>query len=377
MKFTVSTSTLIKQLQIVSGVISNNTVIPILQDFLFELSGSQLTVSASDLETSISSSIEVNAEREGRVAIPSKILIDIVKILAEQPITVDIDENTLAVTIQTQNGVYKMAAESADEFPTRQSTEGSDSINLSLDVMTTAINKTLFAASNDELRPQMTGIFFDLEESKITFVATDAHKLVKYSEGINTGHANRSFIVPKKAMNLLKNALANAQNGSETEISIGWNEKNVFFSFEGIKLDSRLIVGTYPDYNTVIPANNPHLLTVDQEDFQNAIKRISIFSSKSTYQVILDIQGDTLRLSAQDLDFSNEAHETMSCEYEGENMQIAFNARYLLELLNSVGTTQVQLKLSHPSRACLVVPTSDENTSGELVMLVMPLMINT
>ena len=376
MKFTVSTSTLIKQLQIVSGVISNNTVIPILQDFLFDLSGDQLTISASDLETSLSSSVEVNMEREGRVAIPSKILIDIVKMLAEQPITIDVEEHTLAVTIETKNGVYKLAAESAEEFPPRQVAEGNDNINLSLEVMTTAINKTLFAASNDELRPQMTGIHFDLEESKITFVATDAHKLVKFSHEIDTGHGNKSFIVPKKAMNLLKNALGNAENGAEAQVNIGWNEKNVFFAFDGIKLDSRLIVGTYPDYNTVIPSNNPHLLTLDQEDFQNAIKRISIFSSKSTYQVILDIQDEQVKLSAQDIDFANEAYETMPCEYEGEKMQIAFNARYLLELLNSVGTSQVHLKLSHPSRACLVVPANDES-SGELVMLVMPLMINT
>ncbi len=375
MKFTVSTSALIKQVQIVSGVISNNTVIPILQDFLFELAGDRLTISASDLETSISSTITVNMEREGRVAIPSKIFNDIIKILAEQPITIEVEEQTLAVTIQTQNGIYKLAAESAEEFPPRQQMDGDDNIDLDLDVMTLAINKTLFAASNDELRPQMTGIYFDLEESKITFVATDAHKLVKFSHEITNGKSN-SFIVPKKAMNLLKNALANAEGGENAKVNIGWGEKNVFFSFDGIKLDSRLIAGTYPDYNTVIPSNNPHLLTVDQADFQSAIKRISIFSSRSTYQVILDIQGEVLRLSAQDLDFSNEAHETMSCEYEGENMQIAFNARYLLELLNSVGSSQVHLKLSHPSRACLVVPAND-NSSGELVMLVMPLMINT
>ncbi len=372
MKFNVSTSVLLKQLQNLGGVISNNTVIPILQDFLMILEGNLMTIVATDLETTMSTQINLEGEENGKVAIPAKIVLDILKMLPDQPLSIHIDNETLAVTINTQNGVYKLAGENPEDFPEPPPMEETDEISIPVKVVKRAIDNTLFAVSNDELRPQMTGVFFDFAEDKLTWVATDAHKLVKYVRNGIENISQNSFIVPKKALNLLKNVLP---SDSEEEISISYNGKNVFFAFEGVKLASRLIEGRYPDYNTVIPRDNDNILSLERGDLLNAVKRISLFSSKTTYQVVLSVKKDMLSLYAQDRDFSNEASESMPCQYEGEPMDIAFNARFLLDILNALESDQISFKLSNPNRPTLVVP-GELFDEEEIVMLLMPMILN-
>jgi len=373
MQFTVSTSELHKELQVISGVIGNNSVIPILQDFLFDLKNGVLNIAATDLETAISSKITVESEEDGSVAIPAKILLDILKNLPEQPLTFQIEPENYSVEIVSQSGSYKLAGEDPSDFPPIPTVQDQKSFPLPAPIFQKMLNKILFAVSNDELRPSMTGVYVDLSESAITFVATDAQKLVRYVYQKFEWDAPGSFIIPKKALSLLKNAIS---GGEEDETTISYDSKNVFFTYKDVVLSSRLIEGRYPDYNAVIPVNNPNQMTVDRNDFQNALKRISIFANKTTYQVILSLNDNTLNIAAQDIDFANEAQEDMPCQYEGTPMQIAFNARFLIEILNALGDDTVTLELSEPGRAGILVPT-EKIENEELIMLVMPIMMNT
>ncbi|MBX2845258.1 MAG: DNA polymerase III subunit beta [Saprospiraceae bacterium] len=371
MKFIVSSSALLKQINLIGGVISSNTVLPILEDFLFEIKDGKLKAQATDLEISMSTTVDVEAKEEGRVAIPAKILLDTLKTLPEQPIAFSINPENYAVEITSDNGKYKLAGENPDDFPKIPVPEDTTAVDLPSDVLQNAIGKCLFAVSNDELRPAMTGVLFELNPQEITFVATDAHKLVRYTRKDLTIAESAQFIVPKKALNLLKNAIP----AQMSNITMSYNDSNAFFQFEGIDLSCRLIDARYPDYNAVIPQDNPHLLSIGRSDFQNSLRRISIFSNKTTHQVILSINGSSLQVSAQDLDFSNEANEKLDCEYTGEDLQIGFNARFLIEMLGVMPGEEVQMKLSTPTRAGLLVPSVPEENE-ELLMLVMPVMLN-
>jgi len=371
MKFIVSSSSLLKQIQLIGGVISSNTVLPILEDFLFEIKDGKLKAQATDLEIAMSTQVDVEAKEEGRVAIPAKILLDTLKTLPEQPIAFSINPENYAVEITTDNGKYKLAGENPDDFPKIPVPEDTTAVALPSDVLQTAISKCLFAVSNDELRPAMTGVLFELNPQEITFVATDAHKLVRYTKKDLAITEGAQFIVPKKALNLLKNALP----GDLTNVSMSYNDANAFFQFDGIDLSCRLIDARYPDYNAVIPKDNPHLLTIGRSDFQNSLRRISIFSNKTTHQVILNVTGSSLQVSAQDLDFSNEANEKLDCEYTGEDLQIGFNARFLIEMLGVMPGEEVKMKLSTPTRAGLLLPSVPEDNE-DLLMLVMPVMLN-
>jgi DNA polymerase-3 subunit beta len=372
MKFIVSTTTLLRQLQLVNGVISTNTVLPILEDFLFEIKGNELIISATDLETSMVTKLEIEAKEEGKIAIPAKILVDTLKTLAEQPLTFSIDENNFGVEITTDRGKYKLTGENGDDFPRIPSAENVTELNMESGLLGRAINKTLFAVSNDELRPAMTGVFFELDSQGLTFVATDAHKLVKYRRTDNAAGESSNFIVPRKALSLLKGAMPN----NSTPVSIGFNNSNAFFSFDGIHLVCRLIDARYPDYNAVIPKDNPNVLSVNRAEFLNTLKRVMIFSNKTTHQVLLKMAGSNLQVSAQDLDFSNEASERLDCDYSGEDMEIGFNARFLLEMLNVLDDEEVKIELSSPTRAGILLPTNEEENE-HLLMLVMPVMLNT
>jgi DNA polymerase-3 subunit beta len=372
MKFIVSTSQLLKQLQIVGGVISSNTVLPILEDFLFDIQDGKLTIFATDLENSMSTTLDVEAKTNGRIAIPAKILIETLKTLAEQPLTFNIDEKTFGVELTSDNGKYKLTGENASDYPKIPSPEGVSTLELATSVLTFGISKTLFAVSNDDLRPAMTGVYFNLSEEGLTFVSTDAHKLVRYKRKDAKSDTNTSFIVPKKALNLLKNALPN----DDSKAIVRYNQSNAFFEFNNVNLICRLIDAKYPDYNAVIPLDNQNKLTIGRYDFQNSLRRISIFSNKTTHQVVLSIKGSEVTVSAQDLDFSNEAKETIPCSYDGENMEIGFNAKFLVEMLNVLNTDEIVLQLSSPTKAGIIVPaTGDDN--DDLLMLVMPVMLNT
>lgn len=371
MKFIVSTTSLLKGLQTIGGVINSTSVLPILEDFLFDVKGGKLTIFATDLETSMSTVVNVETKDKGRVAIPAKILIETLKTLPEQPLTFSIDEKTFGIEITSETGRYKLTGENPEDFPKIPEADGVTEINMQGTVLSGAIAKTLFAVSNDELRPAMTGVLFQVSPEGLTFVSTDAHKLVKLKRNDVRAPKETQFIVPKKALNLMKGAVPN----NDTVVNVSYNKSNAFFTFDSTNLICRLIEANYPDYNAVIPINNPNKLTLNRLEFQNALRRISIFSNKTTYQVILNIAGSELKISAQDLDFSNEANERLTCSYEGADLDIAFNARFLIEMLGVLDSGDVEIELSTPTRAGVLRPV-DKNEGEDLLMLVMPVMIN-
>lgn len=370
MKFIVSSSSLLKHLQQISGVINANTVLPILEDFLFEIQDKKLNVVATDLETVMRVQMDVESKTNGKVCIPAKILLDSLKNIADQPLTFNIDKS-FAVEITSDNGKYKVMGENPDNFPKEPTADDTTGFTMSSNALLTAINKTLFAVSNDDLRPAMTGVFFELTKDSVQFVATDAHRLVRYKRTDTKGAKTESFIVPKKPLNLLKNALPD----NEDELTISYNSNHLFVNHGSTQMICRLIDARFPDYKVVIPADNPYRLIVNKADFQNALRRVNVFSNKSTNQVALNITGSELQMAAQDVDFSFEGNERMNCQYDGEDLQIAFNAKFLIEMLNAADTEDVRLELSTPTKAGLIKPT--EQAEGEdLLMLVMPLMLN-
>ncbi|WP_018613045.1 DNA polymerase III subunit beta [Segetibacter koreensis] len=370
MKFIVSSSSLLKHLQQISGVINSNTVLPILEDFLFEIDNKKLNIVATDLETVMRVQMEVESKESGRVCIPSKILIDSLKNISDQPLTFNIDNN-FAVEITSDNGKYKVMGENPDNFPKEPSSDDTTAFTMPSSALVTAINKTLFAVSNDDLRPAMTGVFFELNENYIQFVATDAHRLVRYKRKDVACPKAESFIVPKKPLNLLKNVLPD----NEDELTISYNSNHLFVTHGTTQLICRLIDARFPDYKVVIPTDNPYKLVVSKSDFQSALRRVSVFSNKSTNQVSLSISGSELQMAAQDVDFSFEGNERMNCQYDGEDLQIAFNARFLIEMLNAAETSDVKVELATSTKAGIIKPTESEDNE-ELMMLVMPLMLN-
>lgn len=371
MRFIVSTSVLLKQLQAISGASSSSTVLPILENFLFEIKDNTLTISATDLQTSMVTSLQIEAKEEGRVAMPSKILIDTLKTLPDQPVAFSVDTNTLAIEISAGDGKYKLSGENAEDFPKIPVVENVSTVNLASSILSEAINKTIFAVSNDELRPAMSGVFVQLSDQNITFVATDAHRLVRYRRtDVGTDKAT-SIILPKKALTLLKSSLPS----DDTPVSIEYNTTNAFFQFGAINLICRLVDERYPDYEAVIPQVNPNKLTVDRSLFLNTLRRVVIFANKTTHQVRLKISGSELHISAEDLDFANEAHERLSCQFEGEDLEIGFNAKFLVEMLNNLNSEEVVLEMSTPNRAGLLLPATKEDNE-EILMLVMPVMLN-
>lgn len=372
MRFIVSTSTLLKQLQSVSGALSNSTVLPILENFLFEIKDGSLTISATDLQTSMTTSLALSeAKDNGRIAIPSRILLDTLKSLPEQPIAFSVDDKTFAIEISAGDGKYKLSGENGDDFPKIPVVENAASVNLPSSVLGEAINKTIFAVSNDELRPAMTGVFCQLTPQSFTFVSTDAHKLVRYRRKDAKAESATSFILPKKALNLLKSALPN----EDVNVSVEYNNTSAFFKFGNINLVCRLIDERYPDYEAVIPQNNPNQMTIDRQSFLGSLSRVAIYANKTTHQVRLKISGSELNISSEDIDFSNEAHERLNCQYEGEDIEIGFNARFLIEMLKNLSSEEVMLQMSTPNRAGLLLPQGgDENE--DVLMLVMPVMLN-
>ena len=370
MKFIVSSSALLKQLQQISGVINVNTVLPILEDFLFEIEKNKLTVIATDLETVMKIRVDIEAKDSGRVCIPAKILLDSLKNIPEQPLTFSIDKN-FGVEITSDNGKYKVMGENPENFPKEPQPEDTSNFTMESSGLLTAINKTIFAVSNDDLRPAMTGVFFELDKKGITFVATDAHRLVRFSRTNVACPKKDSFIVPKKPLNLLKAVLPD----NDDELTISYTENHLFVTHGQTELVCRLIDARFPDYKVVIPTDNPYKMTIDRVAFQNALRRVSVFSNKSTNQVALTITGNELQLAAQDVDFSFEGNERMACQYDGEDLQIAFNAKFLIEMLGGAETQEVIVELSTPTKAGIIKPSVQEENE-ELLMLVMPLMLN-
>ena len=371
MKFIVSSSVLLKQLSSINGVITTNPVVPILENFLFEINENQLVITASDLQTSMITELEVEAKEMGNIAVPARILMETLKNLPEQPVTFTIDQASYSIEISSDNGRYKLAGENATDFPKVPAVSDDFSVDMSTDVLSSAINNTIFATSNDELRPAMTGVYMNLTDTNTTFVSTDGHRLVRYRSVDVASDNGNAIIIPRKALNLLKSTLP-AEN---INVSVEFNVSNAFFKFGNIKMICRLIDERFPDYENVIPVGNDNKMTIDRSEFLSSLKRISIYANKTTHQVRLKITGSELQISAEDLDFANEANERLSCEHDGGDIEIGFNAKFLVEMLNNLHSKKVELLLSEPNKAGLLTP-ADKDDNEDILMLVMPVMLN-
>jgi len=373
MNFIVSSSYLLKNLNSISGVITSNPVVPILENVLFEIEGGNLLITASDLQTSVMVELQVESKEDGSVAIPAKILIETLKNLPEQPVTFSIDDQNYNIEINSDNGRYKLAGENSADFPKVPGVNDGYSSDINSEILNSAISNTIFSTSTDELRPAMTGVFFKLASTGCTFVSTDGHRLVKYIRtDIKGDEVDHDMILPRKSLNLLKSILPTDKS---SDIKLDFNASNAYFSFENIKMVCRLIDERYPDYDNVIPSDNSNTVTITKSELLGSLKRISIYANKTTNQVRFKISGSEILISAEDLDFSNEANERISCEHDGDDIEIGFNAKFLIEMLSNIESEKVILKLSEPNRAGLLIP-EDINDNEDITMLVMPVMLN-
>jgi DNA polymerase-3 subunit beta len=375
MKFVVSSTELLSHLAALSRVISSKSTMPILDNFLFQLSETALTITASDLESTLITDLELaNIEGEGSVAVPAKLLIDTLKEFPEQPLTFQIDENSYSIEIFSDNGKYSITGQNAEDFPEmpKLNDESVAAINVNHVALRKGIEKTLFATADDELRPVMNGIFIELTPNFMSFVASDAHKLVRYRRTDVKADFESSFILPKKPAGLLKNLLPK----EEFDVKIEFDNKNAFFTLSSYKLICRLVEGNYPSYNSVIPTKNPNVMVIDRLKFFNTVKRVSVFSNQASNLIKLNINENLLVVSAQDIDFSISAVERLNCEYEGDEMEIGFKSTFLQEILTNISTNDVQVELSDPTRAGLLLPVDSGDEFEDMLMLLMPMMIN-
>lgn len=374
MKFILSSLKLLKAVQALSGVINSSNTLPILDDFLFEINEDELKITASDLETTMTVNIKPDmVEGKGQVTIPARLLIDVMKNFPDIPVSFNIDESTLAIEITTGEGRYKMVGHKSDEFPQVPAIAEPSVWDIPADVLACGFEKTIFATGSDEIRPIMTGVYMAMNDTCLTFVATDAHKLVRYRRMDVKSDAMAAFIVPKKPINQLKNILSGR---ADEPVHIEFNSTNASFSFGEYKLICRLIEGRYPNYEAVIPTTNPNKLIIDRQLLNSAIKRVAIFSSKATHQIRFKISGQELVLTAEDLDYSNEAKERLSCNYSGEDLEIGFSSKFLQEMLANLSQNEIQLEMSAPNRAGIITPVDNQNADEDILMLLMPVMLN-
>ncbi|OIN60271.1 DNA polymerase III subunit beta [Arsenicibacter rosenii] len=375
MKFIVSSSVLLKNLSHINGVVATNPIVPILENFLFKIDsndeGGVLTVTASDLQTTMTTQIPVEATESGAIAIPAKLLLDTLRSLPEQPITFNIDTETFGTQILTDNGRYKLAGENPIDFPKIPAVNKNLSVEISSDALASAINNTVFATSTDDLRPAMTGVYLQLSEDQATFVATDGHRLIRYRRTDIQTSANTSMIIPRKALQLLKSSLPD-----NLTVRAEFSQSNASFSFGPTQLICRLIDERFPDYENAIPTKNPNVLTIGRTDLLTTLKRIMIYANRTTHQIRLSLKGNALTLSAEDLDYANEANEKLLCDFEGEPMEIGFNAKLLAEMLSNMHAKMISIQMSAPNRAGIMVP-ADKDENEDILMLVMPVMLNT
>ena len=374
MKFIVSSLKLLKNLQALSGVIGTKNTLPILDDFLFQLTENELKITTSDLDVTMSVSMVPDmVEGTGEVTIPARLLLEIMKNFPDVPITINVDNSTLAVELIAGEGRYKLAGHKSDEFPQLPVMADTSVWEIPADVLARGFEKTVFATGMDEIRPIMSGVLMEMTENYLTFVATDAHKLVRYRRMDVKSDVVASFIMPKKPINQLKNILAGL---ADEPVRIEFNKTNASYVFGDYVLICRLLEGRYPNYEAVIPKSNPNQLTIDRQTFLSAIRRVAVFSSKATHQVRFRITGQEIMLTAEDVDFYNEAKERLACSYTGDDMEIGFNSRFFQEMLGNFDSNEVKLEMSAPNRAGILTPVDNENEAEDLLMLLMPVMLN-
>ena len=372
MKFIVSSSLLYKEIQVLGGIINSSNTLPILDNFLFEINNNNLVLSSSDLESTMTSEIEIESTSTDKIAISAKLLTDILKTFSEQPLTfIKTDNNT--IEISASNGKYSLAYLNGDEFPKQVEILDAHETVINGSDLGNAINSTIFASGTDDLRPVMSGVFFQFNSESLKFVATDAHKLVKFETTEYTASEVSEFIMPKKPLQILKGILQT----ESSDLTIQHNDSNAKFIFDKSSITCRLIDGKFPNYEAVIPKDNPNVLTIDRQLFLNSARRVSIFSNKTTNQIRLKLAGSLLNISAEDFDFSNKADENLECQYSGDDIQIGFNSKFLIEMLNNLDSDMITLSMSHPNRAGIIRPLIESGESKEsITMLVMPVMLN-
>jgi len=371
MKFLVASNILLKQLSAINGVVASNPILPILENILVELEGNQLKLTASDLQTVMTTTLDVEGSENGAIALPAKLLLETLRSLPEQPVTISADQGTFGAEISTKNGRFKLSGENPIDFPKIPEVSKNQSIEVSALVLGEAIANTLLAVSNDDMRPAMTGVLIQMNPEYTNFVATDGHRLVRYRRtDIQTPQAS-SLILPKKALALLKSTLPT----DDSNVTVEFSQSNAFFNFQSIQLICRIIDERFPEYENAIPKQNDNIVTINRLEFLSSVKRISIYSNKTTHQIRLKITSNKLTLSAEDLDYSNEANEVLTCEYKGNDMEIGFNAKLISELLGNLSAKFVDLKLSEPNKAGLIIP-SDQDENEDILLLVMPVMLN-
>ena len=373
MKFIVSSTALSSHLQAISRVINTKNALPILDCFLFELQDGTLSVTVSDSETTMITTLEVNeSDADGRFAVPAKTLLDALKEIPEQPLSFDVNLDNLEITVLYQNGKYSLMGQNADEFPqAAQLSSDAVHVDIDADVLLRGINRSVFATADDELRPVMNGIYFDITQEDITLVASDGHKLVRCKTFAAHGNERAAFILPKKPANLLKNLLSKEQGA----VTLEFDERNAVFTLEEYRMVCRLIEGRYPNYNSVIPQSNPYKVIVDRMQLIGALRRVSIFSSQASSLIKLRLSNNLINVSAQDIDFSTSAEETVTCQYEGSEMSIGFKSTFLLDILTNIAAEEVVIELADPSRAGVIIPLEQEEKE-DLLMLLMPMMLN-
>jgi DNA polymerase III, beta subunit len=373
MKFDVSSTALLSRLQSISKVIASKNTLPILDCFLFKLNGENLEITASDSETRMETSVEVkNAQGEGLFAVSAKILLDPLKELPEQPLHFDINDDNMEIFIHFQNGKYNFIGQKGDTYP-QQKPLGENAVSIDIDAqkLLSGLGRSSFAMGDDELRPVMNGIYFDISTDHLTFVASDGHKLVRLRNLAIKSPERAAFILPKKPASLLRSILVREQDA----LSIKFDDNNAYFSNSNFVMVCRLIEGRYPNYNSVIPQENPFKVTIDRQSFLNALKRVSVFSNASSSLIKLHVQENKMIVSAQDIDFSTSAEEILTCQFSGEELSIGFKATYLIEILSNIASNEVVLALADPSRAGIIVPLENEEDE-DLLMLLMPMMLN-
>ena len=375
MKFVVSSMELLGHLQAISRVISSKNTLPILDNFLFSMEDGVLEITASDLESTLITQIQLeNTDGSGVIAVPARILTDTLKEFPDIPLTFEINTDNLMIVIQSENGKFSIMGQNGTEFPQMPviKEDQRQQVDIEQDVLLSGINKSLFATADDELRPVMNGIFLELSPDDITFVASDAHKLVRYKRTDASAGSASSFILPKKPASLLKNILPKEEN----RVALEFDDRNASFTLTSYKLVCRLVEGNYPSYNSVIPTENPYKMSIDRLAFYNTLKRVSVFSNQASNLVKLALTGNQLNISAQDIDFSISANERLSCQYEGEDMEIGFKSTCLIEILANLSSPDVVLEMSDPTRAGILLPSETANENEDTLMLLMPMMIN-
>lgn len=376
MKFIISRGELHRHLQAIAKVINSKNTLPVLDNFLFDIEDGKITVTASDLETTLITTIATDeSEGIGKVCLEAKRLTDILKELPEQPLTFDINDDNLQLNLSSDKGNYSIMGQNADDFPQLPTIDEENMVKTTIlaDIINQGISKTLFATADDELRPVMNGIFLEISTDNIIFAASDSHKLVRYTRTDFETDINSSLILPKKPGSLLKNILPQIE---EDNIELSFDDKNVFFEMDNYKLICRLTEGKYPSYNSVIPTDNPNKLIIDRLAFINGLKRVSVFSNQASNLVKLKVGNNLMQLSAQDIDYSISAIEEASCQYDGDEMEIGFKSLFLMEILNNISTPDVILEMSDPSRGGIILPFENENEEEDLLMLIMPMMLN-